>query len=402
MAKIQTGKKVCLITPGHISSNPRLVKEALALAQSGYKVHLIFTQYVGYLVDHDQQILNNNPTWTYNCLNWAGQNLSSKRYRIFSKIMQVLNPNLSIKLNRNYLWQLKKAIACKADLYIAHNLSALPAVVIAAKKNNVKCGFDAEDFHRNEVSDDPASGDVKLKTAIEEKYIPQVDYMTAASPQIAETYEKLFYRHIRVVLNVFPKTASIKIKNNTATHLQLFWFSQTIGPGRGLEEVLKGIQISGIKTDLHLLGKVGYQYKQYLLGSIKNLSSTIYFHDPVYADELFKLAAHFDIGLASEPKHPHNRDICLTNKLFTYIQTGLAVFASNTTAQTKFIHKYPQTASLYQNADELAALLITHNNNRELLYTTKVNNFQLGQNTLNWEIEGKKFVAVIKNVLDQA
>ena len=34
--------KVCLVSPGHLSSNPRLVKEANALAEAGYQVHVIY------------------------------------------------------------------------------------------------------------------------------------------------------------------------------------------------------------------------------------------------------------------------------------------------------------------------------------------------------------------------
>ena len=37
-------KKVCLVTPGHIGSNPRIVKEADALHEEGYDVTLIYTE----------------------------------------------------------------------------------------------------------------------------------------------------------------------------------------------------------------------------------------------------------------------------------------------------------------------------------------------------------------------
>jgi glycosyltransferase involved in cell wall biosynthesis len=399
MAKIQTGKTVCLITPGHISSNPRLVKEAMALSQSGYKLHLIFTQYVGYLVDHDQQILSANPTWTYDNLNWTGHNLASKCNRFLSKIVQLFNADKAMKLNRNYLWQLKKALACKADLYIAHNLSALPVAVIAAKKNNTKCGFDAEDFHRNEVSDDPANEDVKLKTAIEEKYISQVDYMTASSPQIADAYENLFNRKIITILNVFPKTGAINIINNTSEPLQLFWFSQTIGPNRGLETIIEAINSFAPAMDLHLLGTVGNEYKQQLMSSIKNLSG-LHFHQPVIPDELFSIAAKFDIGFTAEPGFSINNKIALSNKLFTYLQSGLAILTSDTPAQTAFLNQYPHIGSLYHNAQELSLLLISYHNNRELLYTTKVNNYKLGQEALNWETESKKLISTVQNVLN--
>ena len=400
MAAIQTGKTVCLITPGHIASNPRLVKEAMALTKAGYKVHIIFTQYVPYLIDHDQHILSQNTGWTYDCLNWTGYNLLSKISRLLSKLIHLFSSNINIKINRNYLWQLKKAINHNADLYIAHNLGALPVTVIAAKKNKAKCGFDGEDFHRNEMSDDIADPGVILKTAIEEKYIPQLDYMTASSAQITEQYTGLFNQDIITIINVFPKTDTYEIKNNTKHPLQLFWFSQTIGLHRGLELIIEAINVSDLQIDLHLLGYSTNEYKKTLISLLKGSKCTLHFHAPVYPEQLFTIARQFDIGFASETDLSLNRTITLSNKIFTYIQSGLAVIASNTTAQAAFINQYPQVGRIYNNAEELADILSKYNSDRPLLYQTKQAAFNLGQTDLNWEKESVKFINVVKQTLN--
>jgi len=400
MAAIQAGKTVCLITPGHIASNPRLVKEATALSKVGYKVHIIFTQYVPYLIDHDQHILQQNPAWTYDCLNWTGYNLTSKISRLFSKILHAFSSNINIKINRNYLWQLKKTIACKADLYLSHNLGTLPVAVIAAKKTKAKCGFDAEDFHRNEVTDNATDPNVKLKTAIEDKYIPQLDYMIASSSQITEQYKMLFDRDITTIINVFPKTDAHEIINNTNNPLQLFWFSQTIGPNRGLETIIDGVNISDIESDLHLLGVITDEYKANLSNLLKAGSKcTLHFDKPVYSEELFNIAKQFDIGFGSETGFCLNNNIALSNKILTYVQSGLAVIASNTIAQAAFIDQYPQVGNIYNNAGELADILIRCNSDRGSLYKTKQAAFQLGQTELNWEKESAKFLNVIKQTL---
>jgi len=400
MAKIQRGKTVCLITTGHIASDPRLVKEAISLSRSGFKVHIIFTQYVSYLINHDQHILTAHPEWTYQSLNWTGNSFQSKINRLASKLISLFSFNKSLALNRNLLWQQKKAADYKADLYIAHNLGALPVAVYAAKKNNVKCGFDAEDFHRYEVSDDVLDPDVKLKIAVEDKYIPQVDYITASSPQIADKYASLFNRRGASVLNVFPKTNSYNTIINENGPLKLFWFSQTIGPGRGIETVIESIRISELKVELHLLGDIASGYGRHIDDLTADMGCIVHFHQPVYADELFEIAAQFDIGLATEPYQPLNRNICLTNKLFTYIQCGLAVIASNTIAQTAFLSQYSEVGKLYSNVHELAHILTEYHTNRKLLYTTKQNCFNLGQATLNWENESEKFIQNIYKVLD--
>jgi glycosyltransferase involved in cell wall biosynthesis len=399
MAAIQTGKTVCLITPGHIASNPRLVKEAMALSQAGYKVHIIFTQCVPYLIDHDQHILNQNPSWTYDCLNWTGYNLPSKISRLLSKLTHLLSSNIDIKINRNYIWQLKKAINFKANLYIAHNLGALPIAVNAAKRNKVKSGFDGEDFHRNEMSDDIADSGVILKTAIEEKYIPQLDYMTASSQQITEQYTALFNRDITTVINVFPKVAIHEIINNTNNPLQLFWFSQTIGPYRGLEVIIEAINVSDLQIDLHLLGYSTNEYKKHLISLLKDSKCKLHFHSPVYPEQLFTITRQFDIGFASETDLSINRTIALSNKIFTYLQSGLAVIFSNTIAQASFAKQYPQVGNVYSNANELAQFLVKYNSDRVMLYQTKKAAFQLGQKKLNWEKESKNFLKVVKQTL---
>ena len=408
MGTIPTVKRVCLITTSHIASNPRLVKEATTLTDNNYIVHIIFAQYVDFLVNRDKQILLQHPAWTYSVINFTGNTLFStlRRLTLLSTVKLIKRSGLKFKyahliLNSNFSWQLRKAKAFSADLYIAHNLGALPVAVTAARYHHAKSGFDAEDFHRHEVSDDVNNDDVKLKIAVEEKYIPQTDYITASSPQIAEKYISLFNKPITTILNVFPKSQGGHLTQHNT--LNIFWFSQTIGPNRGLEEAIEAAAISGLKLTLHLLGNVSDSYKDQLYQIAKTteaINLEIKYHKWVSSDELFNVAAQYDIGLSSEPGFCINNNIALSNKLFTYIQSGLAVLVSATPAQQEFMQQYPQTGKLYNNVHELAQALIDYNNNKDLLYQTKANSFQIGQNILNWETEGQKFLRVIGNTLN--
>lgn len=390
-------KNICLITPGHISTNPRLVKEASALSLAGFKVHIIFTQYVATQVRHDEFILNANPAWTYDVLNWSATSPLSKLNRLLSKFTFSFSTNICVKINRNFRWQLKKAIANKADLYIAHNLGALPIAVQAAQKNSTIAGFDAEDFHRNEVSDDIGNADVILKTTIEDLYIPQVKHFTAASPLIAERYASLYHKNCTSILNVFSKEAlASEIADDNKEPLKLFWFSQTIGPNRGLEAIVKAVNLTGIKMHLHLLGQLTYGYDLAIQAIARPRVCLIKFHDTVAPGDVFKLAKTFDVGLASEPSEPLNRNICLTNKLFTYIQSGLAMALSNTDAQTNFIKTYPTAGQLYTNENQLSAILTAYHHDRDSLKKAKQNNYQLGMQKFNWETESTKFISAVK------
>src|SRR4051794_40779505 len=64
-------KRICLISPGHMSFNPRLVKEADALAEAGYLVHVIAANNLRYLRELDRSILT-QASWSYDLVGGWG------------------------------------------------------------------------------------------------------------------------------------------------------------------------------------------------------------------------------------------------------------------------------------------------------------------------------------------
>lgn len=398
-------KKVCLITTGHISSNPRLLKEASSLSNAGYEIHIVFTQYLEYLVAEDFKILYTHPDWKYSNFLWTPIKKTLRlKTALVQKITKWIYPVIRLNeliINRNYNWQLRRAIEIKADLYIAHNLGALPVAVNAAKANKTKCGFDAEDFHRNEISDDVNSFDVRLKKQIEDKYLEELDYLTAASPLIANAYRELYPQLNPVVINnVFEIRNQPKINTNKNNGLKLFWFSQTIGRSRGLEDIISALnQIENPLMELHLLGKLSVEDAKYF-NKLANFE--IRYHKPVSPTQIFNLASDFDLGLALELNIPLNRNICLTNKIFTYLVSGLAILASNTKAQERFLQENNNIGELYQtgNVSMLADIITKLFNDRELLNEYKRNALELAESKYNWELEKEKIIKIINKVIN--
>ncbi|RYZ30322.1 MAG: hypothetical protein EOO10_03265, partial [Chitinophagaceae bacterium] len=209
----------------------------------------------------DYAILRQHPEWTYDILEWGDKDIWSRFVRFRSGLVKRLSEKLfflthrpvfaSLIVNRHYHWQVKKARQAKADLHIAHNLGALPVAKAAIKKHKAEYGFDAEDFHRQEVSDDPASKDFLVKKAVEEDNLPGVHHFTAASPLIGEAYQRYFPSlKPTIVLNVFPKVQLSKRTSDLSsrTVIKLFWFSQTIGGNRGLETVVRAMGFTNKKN----------------------------------------------------------------------------------------------------------------------------------------------------------
>jgi len=402
-------KKILLISSGQPSLNPRLVKEADSLCDSGYEVTVLYAYWNTWGTLFDKQLI---AAKKWRAILVAGDPddnrftyfLSKVIFRIAQKINNAFTGKIlmDVAIARPAFFLKREAKRHIVDIYIAHNLGALPAAVTAAKTHGKPCGFDAEDFHRNEVSDDVNNTDVILKANIEDRYLPQLNYFTTSSPQIADAYFKL-YPDLKpaVLLNVFP-TYAIKQKVDTKGSLKLFWFSQTIGANRGIESIAAALSLLN-KPDfeLHLLGNLSPNDQDFI-NKIKNSGITVTLYEPIPPNDIIAFAGQFDIGLALENQVPYNRDICLTNKIFTYMQAGLAIVASDTLAQRTFIADNPTIGKVYPNGDEhaLADILSSFQQDRTHLTKCKNEALHLAQTQYNWETESLKFLTVVKQTLD--
>ncbi len=396
-------KKVILISSGQPSLNPRLVKEADALVDAGYDVTVLYAYWNDWGTAYDDKLL---ATRKWRAIRVGGSPSDGRLAFIMSKVFQKLgriikHPALAyMGLSRASFYLAKEAKKFKADIYIAHNLGALPAASMAAAKYGKPCGFDAEDFHRNETSDDGANADVILKTAIEDKYIPHLSYFTTSSPQIASRY-KTIYPALEpvVILNVFNKSDIKPVAHQKP--LKLFWFSQTIGRGLGIESVVKAL--SGLNAEdfeLHLLGDIPGYCKPFI-DEITTAGINVKFYAPIHPDEVITFAAQFDLGLAIEQKQPLNRDLCLTNKIFTYLQAGLAIIATETTAQTAFMRANSSIGSTFNNDDSaaLSRVLLDYQQNPQKLMACKQASLNLAHSQYNWETERQKFISLIRRTI---
>lgn len=404
-------KRVTFITTGQPTTNPRLVKEAETLQALGYQVKVICCFYSRWARDYDEQLVRKFPGMYLYCggdpqnsklLYYATRIRQKLSFKLFGRLKQASVPENAI--SRTHYEALALAKKIKSDLYIAHNLGALPAAVLAAESNGAKVGYDAEDMHSGQSST-VEDKEYQLNKYIEEKYFPAVHYFTAASPLIALNYHRLYpFLGPVVINNVFPRvTMPFSEKREGSGRIKLFWFSQTIGAGRGIEDVIAAMARVTGPVELHLLGEcaAGYEATVEQLRKRSNLNEDqVHFHGPTTPDGLFTVAMQFDIGLATELREPLNRDICLTNKIFTYIQCGLAVIASNTQAQTAFFTDHPDAGQVYKSGDieGLAASLNAFIADKEQLFRTRLANYQLGQESLNWETEGRKFIQIIRQL----
>lgn len=307
------------------------------------------------------------------------------------------------------LTQLVKQVS--VDLYIAHNLAALPPATRAARRHDAKLGFDAEDFHRGGLPETPENAlDRAIAADLEERYIPRCDYVTAASDGIAEAYaDTLGIEPPITILNVFPwserenDVSAAKLGEEVPDGARsLYWFSQTIGPDRGLEDALRALSHLPDDVVLSLRGGWSPGYEETFRDQARRLgvADRVRHLDLVPPDELISRTAQHDVGLALEQPVSRNRKICVTNKLFTYLLAGIPFVATDTPGQRPVVDDLSEVARSYAPGDVdgftgAASALLGATGLREQA-------LRAARDRYCWDVEQSKFLGLVEDVLGTA
>jgi len=296
---------------------------------------------------------------------------------------------------------IRAATRIPADLYVAHQPAALPAAAIAARRHRGVYAFDAEDFHLGECpADDRYDDHRRLIRAAEERYLPGCAYITAASPGIADAYVEAYgIERPTVLLNVFPRAEAPTAPTpfgQAAPRPSAYWFSQTIGPDRGIECALRAIALAKTRPHLHLRGSPAAGFLDHLTTIARSIGVTDRLHisSPAAPPKMASLAAMHDVGLSCEPGHSANNKIALGNKLFTYLLAGLPVVLSDIPAHRHIAPHLGIAARLYP-ADDAAGLargLDIFFENPTMLAAARTKAFQIGQSRFNWDVEQIKLL----------
>lgn len=335
---------VVLVTSSHIASNPRLVKEADALSRAGANVTVVSPADLGYVRELDKTLLR-DAKWIhvtvgrYSLAEWFIYTAVSRVCQFLSRFLDppgCLVATWANSRDSKRLWNASKGI--RADLYIAHNLPALPVVARLAKTHSARYGFDAEDFHCGELgSTKKDKALARARTKLEESYLPSTGHITCASPLIARAYERRYGVRTACINNLFAADFG-PLPDAMATPA-FYWMSQTVGPDRGLEGVITALNELSISVRLDIRGSVDPKYARTLQDMCGPLLK-VDFLPPAPPIEMVRLAQGYHFGLSTEQETPEHRNLCLTNKLFTCLAAGVPVLLSETRAQLDFSHLF--------------------------------------------------------------
>ncbi|MEI9805555.1 MAG: glycosyltransferase [Pseudolabrys sp.] len=413
MAGLDAAASIAILSPGSLGSNPRVVKEAQALHEAGYRVTVISTRTLSAVDSRDDSVLA-KAGWKSVRLDFRRKVVRAPRrivQSVFARAFSLTGATeFALRGISFYTGALfSAALPCDADLYIGHYPSGLVAAGKAAARRRVPLAFDAEDFHLGDQPPGPEFDlDRRLVRAVEGSFLPRCSYVTAASPGIAEAYAAAYgIEWPAALLNVFPldqAPASSTPRGSATPGPSVYWFSQTIGPDRGLECAVHAIGLAQSRPHLYLRGTAaaGFAARLQAIAVEAQAADRVHILAPEAPAEMERLASRYDVGLVSEVCGTISRQIALTNKVFSYLLAGLPIVASDIPAHRTFQLHAGNALSLYaaDDATALAATLDAILLQPDKLAGARAHAFELGQTRFNWDLEKKKLLNLVSSALE--
>lgn len=367
-------KHIAIVSGFQVINNPRVVKEADALAEMGYRVTVLAA--ITRAEDAPRiKALVAGRGWTHvPVVDATRTDPISKARGLFRRGAARISREIASRFNVEHPFQLgpevyallRAARRTRADLYSLHLEKALwVGLKLAQKRRPYR--MDIEDWYSEDgLANDRAARPQRLIRKAEHRLLHGAVHTTATSDAMADALVEAYgCPRPAVVHNSFattfrdaPDGRMLDRKRDDIPSIT--WFSQTIGPGRGLEALLLAYAGLDRPMELHLRGTARPGYIQTLLAPLKPAQrARVHIHGQVRQDELLSRLMEHDIGYCGELSDCRSRDVTITNKAFEYMRAGLSIVASDTTGQSELAAKAPQALNLFKQGDpaSLAAVL---------------------------------------------
>jgi len=347
-----------------------MVKAASAFSDAGYRVRVVSATLTDHFRTMDERLAAAQG-WQWDPVEWSADRewltytYTRIRHQMAQRATAVLGrERVPFALATAAFHRLhgeigRRAAREPADFYYGGGGGAIAAVAEAASRNAAALGVDLEDFHSGQSHD--SDGRQALVERVERSVLANAALVTAGSPAIADAYTRKYTVPATAVCNTFPlPPLSPSVENRGAGDpLRLYWFSQTIGPGRGLEAVIAAAALSKVRVDVHLRGAADDAFVRDLRGRASRSAPAIglHIHGVESSGAMVDLCRPYDIGLAAEPGSSLNNALSLSNKALTYPLAGLALAVTDTPGHRPLIDDLGDDLVVYppDDVDTLAS-----------------------------------------------
>jgi len=368
---VMKNKKIALLTLQHLSNAPRAQKEAGALARAGADVTVFGSWWHSDRAEEDHNLAKKLGIKYVPLVDLRPEAKSTfglrLRIRLAKEAIKYFGLALPESFGISSRAMVREIKALKPDLTMVHSEPGLWAGKQLIQ-DGFKVGIDFEDWFSEDLLEEARKTRPVAAIAEAERFILEnaaVKFATTDAMGTALAEWAGLDSSLTTIPNTFPWADSPKEEENLDKRdpkaVSFYWFSQTIGPGRGLESLADALTHLKGNWQLHLRGRLSAREGWFENTFSEEIRDRVIIQ-PIVPNHLLPAhSASHDVGLALEEPFCKSRDLTATNKIFEYLRCGLSVIATETSGQREVMNHCPDAGCLIPSDNPVALISALQN-----------------------------------------
>jgi len=390
-------KKVCMLfLETAARSEPRVMRDALALVEAGYAVTIIDVE-----KERTRPVEEDIQGVHFKHIFMPGWFVPVRRFKLW----------YLVKLARLLIASTMRLLRTPADVYHAHNERAFPACYLVGRWRRKPVIFDAPEL----TLSDPRYARWRLLNAVSTRLIEGMmargaGIITASPLYAREICSRYHVPEVTLIRNVPPYQAAVKTDQlrqqlGLSPRVRIALYQGNLQPNRGLQVLVRTAPFLEQNIVIVMMGKGVDPTLSELRALVdsEGVADRVKILPPVPYAELLDWTASADIGLSVlPPDYSLSIQKCLPNKFFEYLMAGLPVLTSQLDAIAEVIKMYDVghiVASLAPT--DIAAAINAMLANTESLALMSRNALQAARDEFCWEKESQKLICLYREIFSR-
>jgi glycosyltransferase involved in cell wall biosynthesis len=389
-------KRICMHVQSPAITDPRVMREASALAEANYHVTIVD-------IEHQRRPTSE----TVDGVHLKHVFVSPKSVRHYDPVQAI--PWLLFKVTRT-LRSALKVIGTRADAYHAHDITALPTCYLAARLRRKRLIFDAHELPLTQQHILEKAGLAGVSRALLRLMMRRCDGSIAVSPPLIDEMQKLYGGPRATLVRNCPdyqppvQSDLLRERLGLGAQTRVALYQGGLQANRALDVLVRAAPYLAPGHVIVVMGKGEQEAALRALIAELQVAERVVLTPAVPYAELLRVTASADLGLiVYRPTYSLNVRYCLPNKLFEYLMAGVPVLASPLDAVAEILTTYDAgrvVASLEPQAvaEAISALLADEGARRRM----RENGWRAAREEFRWELEQRTLVALYQRMFSQA
>ncbi len=350
-------RKIVMLVISEVWRDPRVEREARALAAAGFEVEILFPDYFSHI-------------YSGTFASW-GERISFSPLPMESYKFIFGFPYL---FGRSYL---EAAAKRKPYAFHCHDLNTALVGLAAARITGAYCVCDFHEWYSENVSWEPVKGEFvphhflkkRMFRWAEKLALKHATAVITVCDSIARELTRMSQRHrqILVVKNTprlpamiqLPQSPGLRESLSIDANMFLILYSGGTGPSRFLEPVIEALSLAPSAVLVIRGPGIDVFGAHYLrIASAHGVQHRVFCLPPVPSQEVIPSSAGADAGIWTLANLCQNFAYALPNKIFEYLAAGLPILAADYPEVRGIVDKYEAGVCFDPNKPESIAAAI--------------------------------------------